>query len=227
MYRPTDCITSAILPTQANIRTRKRREQRKRAKERMYGQGYENMMAANKAMKIMYEINTLATGSTACQSVPQSMPVTIKENPMYVDYVSSDKHSESAKTNYLLSRMSDVKSKKREVLYKQFGLGVDDTPASAQELIDRITAGKFVLPTEKEEELYRTAYGYYSPSAVLNVIKWRDPSVKEDKVGYKDATDQLEVAAQAVQDLIMIDTNANALEAIKSLENWTPTSKAN
>ena len=192
-----------------------------RKKERdMYGQGYEDMLAANKAMKTITTFFTL--GSNPTQSCAETQPVTNGVNPMYVDYVSSDKHQESAKTNYLLSRFSSVKSDIRGTLNKQFGLVNDDAPYTAQDLVDRITSGKYILPTEKEAELYRQCY--YGSSNPINIIKWRDPSIVEDKAGFKLAEEQLEVASQDVQDAIMIKTNDEALAAIKEFESWKPTS---
>lgn len=204
-------------------KTKKRREQRKKVKEKMsYGQGYEDMLAANKAMKAATMFFTL--GSTTTQSDAKTLPVNNGENPMYVDYVSSDKHTESAKTNYLLQRFSNVKSKIRTDLYKQFGLLNEDQPANAQELVDRITSGKYILPTEKEEELMRQVY--YCGHNVLNSIKWRDPAIVEDKVGFKAAEDQLDLDANDVHDAIMLKTSDEALAAIKTFESWKPSKSA-
>src|SRR5258706_16417783 len=105
--------------SKANLRTIKRREQRKRAKNKMF---------------TTYNPWDIKFVSMTDQSCAKTSPETIKENPMsmYVDYVSSDKHTESAKTNYLLGRMSTTHYKIREDLSKQYGLSNDDTPYTAK-----------------------------------------------------------------------------------------------
>jgi len=141
---------------------------------------------------------------------------------MYVDYVTNDKHTESAKTNYLLQRASNAKYKIQEDLHKQFGLSDDESPRNPQELVDRITSGKYVLPTEKESELMVNQYWPCSP--MLAGIKWRDPAVKEDRAGWKAAEKQLETAFNDVHDAVMIKSNDDALAAIKEFETWKPAS---
>jgi len=198
-----------------NRNTIKRRAQRKRAKEKdkmTYGQGYETMLIMNDFFKL---------ASTPSQSCAKTEPVKQGENPMYVDYVSNDKHTESAKTNYLLGRFTFVKDKHRQELMKQFGLYGDEPPQTAQELVDRITSGKFVLPTVDEENTTRKTYCWpYSPAYA---IKWRDPAIKEDKPGFDATEEQLKTAALDVHDVVMIKTNDEALAAIKTFESWTPT----
>jgi len=177
-----------------------------------YGQGYETMLVVNDFFK-------LANNGQSCA---KTEPVKKKENPMYVDYVTNDKHTESAKTNYLLQRASNVKYKIQEDLRIKFGLNDDETPHTAQELVDRITSGKYILPTEKEAELLNDRCWPY-PSAMAG-IKWRDPAVKEDRAGYKAAEKQLETAFDDVHDAVMIKSNDDALAAIKEFETWKPAS---
>src|SRR5258705_5466362 len=199
-------------------RTYKRRLQRKRQKEKekmAYGTGYEAMIVMNSLSKL---------AGMPCQVTTKSEPVQEKVANMYVDYVSSDKHSESAKTNYLLSRYENTKSEIRSDLRKQFGLDNDDRPTTAKELADRILSGKYVLPTEKEEELMRERYCF--DWSVLDGIKWRDPAIKEDKDGFKLAETELNDESMKVHDAVMIKDHDTALTAIQAFKDWKPTGVA-
>jgi len=200
-----------------SYRTYKRRLQRKRQKEKdkmAYGTGYEAMIVMNDLFKL---------AGNPCRATTKSEPVQEKVANMYVDYVSSDKHSESAKTNYLLSRYENTKDKIRSDLRKQFGLDNDDRPNTAKELTDRILSGKYVLPTEKEEELTRQVY--YCGSSVLDSIKWRDPAIKEDRDGFKLAETELDNESLKVHDAVMIKDHDTALAAIQAFKDWKPTAK--
>lgn len=181
-----------------------------------YGKGYEDMVAANKAISIMYSLGSM---SYPTQSVAKTAPEN-KENTMYIDYVSSDKHVESAKTNYLLGRFNEVKSNVRDDLRKQFGLDNDSTPYTAKDLVERIQAGKFILPTTKEENLSNQIY--YGPQSVVHTITWRDPAIVEDQAGYDLANEDLKAAALPVHDAIMLKDNDTALAAINDLAKWKP-----
>lgn len=210
----THSIEALVKPKSKTV---KRREQRKRAKMRNMTTGEINtIMAFGNCGKSIFGT------SVPCNT--QKVAECKKENPMYVDYVSSDKHAESAKTNYLLSRAVSVKEVKRQEFWKQFGLGDDTAPATAKDLVARITSGKYILPTERETELLSSYY--WGSSAALNGIKWRDPSVKEDRAGYDAATKALDVEFQKVQDQVMIADNASALTTIQAFEGWTYTPAA-
>lgn len=137
-----------------------------------------------------------------------------KEKTMYVD---NDKHIESSKINYLNDRASQVFYKKADKLPKQFGLSDDAAPRSVSEFVKRIQDGKFMYKdeTKKDTEGY-----FYRP---CEGIRWRDPSVKEDKDGHKAAYDSLSAAYQDAKDNIAIGTPVEGLAAVKALEAWTPT----
>jgi len=197
--------------------TLKRRQQKKRQKEKdkmAYGTGYETMIVMNSLSKL---------AGYPCQVTSTCVPEQEKVANMYVDYVSSDKHSESAKTNYLLARYENTKREIRLELRKQFGLDNDDRPTTAKEFADRILSGKYVLPTEKEEELARQQYY----SSVVDAIKWRDPAIKEDRDGFKLAETELDDESLKVHDVVMIKDHDTALAAIQAFKDWKPTAKAN
>ena len=197
------------------VKTNKRKIQRLRKKEKdkmAYGTGYETMIVMNSLSKL---------AGYPCQVTSTCVPEQEKVANMYVDYVSSDKHSESAKTNYLLSRYENTKNEIRSDLRKQFGLDNDDRPTTAKEFADRILSGKYVLPTEKEEELQRQVY--YCGWSITDAIKWRDPAIKEDKDGFKLAETELNDESVKVHDTVMIKDHDTALAAIQAFKDWKPT----
>ena len=154
--------------------------------------------------------------------IPQEVPCqtdcvkqSIKgNNPMYVD---NDKHIESSKVNYLTSRGENSFYSKMDGLSKLFGFGPFDSPDSIQEFIDRIVAGKFTIkdPSKKDTKNF-----YYRP---MEGITWKDPSVKEDQVGYDAAKAALTSLWQDTKDTIAIGTPVEGLAAVKALDAWTPT----
>lgn len=204
--------------TLGKSKTVKRREQRQR-------QSMRNMTATeiNKTMSyaMAYSAGPCMLAAMTAEA-PKKCPVNKMENTMYVDYVSSDKHQESAKTNYLLQRALNTKQKLRDALYVQFGLRDDDAPANPIELVARVKAGQYVLPTEKEASLM-VSMCFYGNVSALTGIKWRNPTVIEDRAGYKTADAELETAFQAVQDSCMIDSPDAALVAIQTFEKWVTT----
>lgn len=94
---------------------------------------------------------------------------------------------------------------KKYAAKKQFGLVGDDTPETMGEMIARIQAGKFVL-AEKNKDKYATT-GY---------IEWRDPSVKEDKDGYKAARADLAKAFEKLDTRLAILPLADALTELEA-----------
>lgn len=144
-----------------------------------------------------------------CTTIAGSVPCQKKETKMYVD---NDKHIESSKINYLTQRADNLWYTQHDKLRKQFGLIDDDAPQTAQEIVDRITSGKYVLKVDTKDKKN------YDP---VRYISWRDPTVKADQAGFDAAMKLFEKAKQDTMDIIAIDTPMNALAAVKALEAWT------
>jgi hypothetical protein len=89
----------------------------------------------------------------------------------------------------------------------QFGMIDDDRPGTATEIVARIQAGKFVLDSKYAD------CDVYSP---LEYITWRDPSIKEDKAGYKTARDALDAAHDALKLRAAVLPVADALAAVEA-----------
>lgn len=90
---------------------------------------------------------------------------------------------------------------------KQFGMMDDEAPQTMEELLARITAGKYVLP-----EKYKDSSAY----SALSYIKWRDPAIVEDKAGYKAAKADLNAAYEKIQLRLAILPLQDALAEVET-----------
>lgn len=109
--------------------------------------------------------------------------------------------------SYLSGRLSEIHSEKYHELETAYGLRVDNPPSSAKELIERIQAGKYEVPSDRLETTHS-----YDP---LRYFVWRDPSVKRDPDGFTEALTVLNAARTEVQDAIYVNSAADALAAVQ------------
>jgi len=117
------------------------------------------------------------------------------------------------KVGYLNERIENINCALRDKLEIQFGLSDDTDPKTASEAVERIKAGKYVLPNRNSD------YGYRS-------IIWRDPSVVADKDGFLIAIEAKDKAKTAARDIVMTGTPADGLKAVQDFEAWTYTPAA-
>jgi hypothetical protein len=108
---------------------------------------------------------------------------------------------------HLNNRARDIYSRHLGNLRKMFNIGNDEPPKSAIELVKRIKAGKYVLPSEEDD------YGWAS-------IMWRDPAAKADHDGFNTALAALDKEKQFVVDSIIVEDKDIALVAVRAFENW-------
>lgn len=152
----------------------------------------------------------VAECNDGCYNIPKAKG----NNPMYIE---NDKKLEASKINYLNERISIVAYQKNDDLPKTFGLTDDIVPQTPNEMVKRIQDGKFLLNKETEDKKV------YDP---VRYIRWRDPAVVEDKAGYEAAVKSLHTASQDARDSVALFTDIDpktALDAVKTLEAWTPT----
>jgi hypothetical protein len=81
-----------------------------------------------------------------------------------------------------------------------------------QSLIDRILAGKFVIPEERKHQKV------YDPS---DYIIWRDPAIKKDEAGFTAASKAIDEASSDVLDTIIVKGNEAGLEAVNAFKAKT------
>jgi hypothetical protein len=137
-----------------------------------------------------------------------------KENTMCLDCEDNGIRKwtvEETRIDYLSERAYSIKNEKRTALARKFGIIDDEAPETAQELVDRILAGKFVLGEKKD----RT---HYSP---VQNIQWRDPAITKDEVGFKAAAEKLAKEHQKVVDTIQILPPEQGLKALQEYEAAT------
>lgn len=161
-----------------------------------------------------YDIYDECVSLAPCQSTDcPKVSVQKGNNPMYVD---NDKHITSSKINYLSDRANTAYYTKADGLGRAFGFGPYIAPETVQELVDRITAGKFSFkePSKKDVKNF-----FYRP---WEGITWKDPAVVEDQAGLDKASDELKKLFQDAKDTIAVGTPAEGLVAVKALDAWTP-----
>jgi hypothetical protein len=113
--------------------------------------------------------------------------------------------------DHLLERLSAATEDKLDTARHTFGLVDDDRPETAQELIDRITSGKFIVPEDRKNQ---KTWGY-----PLEYIRWRDPAIKRDEDGFQKYETSVEVASDDVMDTIIVkgpDAGLDAVNAFKA-----------
>lgn len=122
--------------------------------------------------------------------------------------------TEDRRINYLELRLSDADSEKHMALRKQFGLEDDDAPATFNDFLDRLTKGKFVYPEDKRNNRMW-------PYHIVDKIRWRDPELKEDRIGFEAAKEKKDKLVTETTDIIRIKTPEEGLKALQEFESAT------
>jgi hypothetical protein len=142
------------------------------------------------------------------------------ENPMSsmssATVITSDS-IERDQRKFISSRLYDTLYARKHDLKRQFGLADDDMPTTAKEMLERVQAGKFVLPEKWNDA---GAYSFF------NVVRWRDPSLKEDKDGYNEARKSLLAAYESAEEAAKLLPIADATKAMQDFKNWKYEAKA-
>lgn len=108
--------------------------------------------------------------------------------------------------SYLDRRFNQEYRFAEEKLGKKFGLTDDSAPNYGQELVDRILAGKYEVKPD--------------PWGGTN-IRWRDPSVKEDRDGFNAAMKQVDHACQKGRDIAALLTIPEGFAALEDFTEFT------
>lgn len=120
--------------------------------------------------------------------------------------------TERDQREFARDRIRSIRSEKLLDLQKQFGLLDDDAPETAAEFVARIAAGKYTIDKEKMDRKD------YSPS---RYIRWRDPSVIEDKAGYAAAEKKLDEAYAEAKDTVVLSEISALKDAIDKFKAWS------
>ena len=124
---------------------------------------------------------------------------------------------EQTRQNHLVDRLMRANRAKAAELRKQFYLEDDEAPRYAKDVVERILAGKYVLPSEDEQKKARDYYGH----SFETIITWRDPAHPADQAGFEAAKEKLDKAYTAAKDLIIVKDADEGLAALQAFEKAT------
>lgn len=193
-----------------NERTLKRRKQRKKRMSITHSlQSIQYLSPLGNA----YPLNLVAT---QCNAQPVCPPVAKKGKPMYDCYDCEQPSHENRQLTYFQNRVDSIQYSKRDDLRKMFNLNDDLTPGTGQDLIDRISGGKFTLRTE--DDMKNCYYG----CGPLSYFKWKDPAAKADQSGYDKALIELSKLSHKTTDIVTVGDSTQILAAIDALEAFIP-----
>ena len=137
-----------------------------------------------------------------------------EENPM-ASYASAQIIADTTEKDqraYLTDRLYSIESNHKDALRKQFGLIDDEAPRTAAEFVKRIADGKYTIDKEKMDK------DSFDPA---RYIRWRDPSVVEDKPGYEAAKLKLADAYRTAKDAAILSPIADAKAAMDTFKAWS------
>lgn len=122
------------------------------------------------------------------------------ENTMY--------NLDQLQLEHFSARLRHIKSEKHGELKRKFGLVDDESPRTPEEIVARITAGKFIILPEAT----------YDSGSRFARFQWRDPSLKEDRAGYEAADKDLDAAYDLAKDAVFT-APADAAKVVQAFES--------
>lgn len=141
-------------------------------------------------------------------------PIKKEENPM-ASYASAQiiaDTTEKDQRGYVADRLRTIRYEKSAALEKQFGLIDEEAPKTPAAFVQRIADGMYTIDKERmDKQTYRP----------MDYIRWRDPSVVEDKEGYKAAIEKMEVAYRTAKDAAVLSPIADAKTAMDTFAAWS------
>lgn len=111
------------------------------------------------------------------------------------------------KVRYLLDYVYHIWSDKIDSARRKFGLEDDLRPTNMKEMQERIKTGKFIV------------WSAYSDGRCPE-IRWRDPDLKEDKAGYKDAENRIDKEKEKVDLKIRTLPIEEGYKAVEQFEQY-------
>ena len=126
--------------------------------------------------------------------------------------VSAPESIEQTQRHAVSRALSNAFDKIRIDLKKQFGLVDDEAPVTPAELVKRIADGKYTI--DKEHLDYKS----WGAEGAVRYIRWRDPSVVEDKAGYKAARALLDTAYEDTKLKAVLSPVADLLQLVEDFK---------
>lgn len=112
--------------------------------------------------------------------------------------------------SYFSNRLRDLRWDMVSELETKFGLNDERPPNTPTELVDRIKAGRFVLP--KGEGGDREYYG----EEVIYAFQWRDPATVKDQAGFEAAKKRFEKKYSSTLDTIQASDEKGSLALLQA-----------
>ena len=116
-----------------------------------------------------------------------------------------------------LEELSDIRSNKNRELHTAFGLTDDDGPNTFEDFVNRIKGSQFVVPARNRDKLNEP--GAFSSRYLSDWIRWRDPQLKEDKVGYSSAYDEMDKEYQKTRRRVQVMPLTELPELLEAFED--------
>lgn len=145
------------------------------------------------------------------------MSVTVPTTPTFLFQEETEDNTmfnaEQNRIEYLSGRLTSIAMDKEDQLYKHFGLRDDDPPQTAKEIVDRILAGKFILPSDEKFKDY--GWGPWRG------LRWRDPNLVEDRPAFEKAREAMFKAQGDTEDIIQTLSPEEGLKALNDFKAMT------
>jgi hypothetical protein len=124
-------------------------------------------------------------------------------------YISEHTPIEVQQRQRLAERLYTVYREKTADLRRLYGLDDDVLPRTANEFIQRIKDGKFVIREDRGDK---------DTSSPTQYISFRDPAKKRDELGYNAAAKKLDEALASAKDEIMILPVEQGLKTLQGFQ---------
>ena len=182
----------------------------------MLSKSYPVMIANSCPVTISSEVYPVdyPTPNTMAKAAWGAKATKKEENPM-ASYASAQIIADTTEKDqraYLTDRLYTIEFQHKDALRKQFGLIDDEAPRTAADFVKRIADGKYTIDKEKMDK------DSYDPA---RYIRWRDPSLVEDKPGYEAAKLKLADAYRTAKDAAILSPIAEAKAAMDTFKAWS------
>lgn len=127
---------------------------------------------------------------------------------------------EKTQRDHMNSRLYAVFGTRQTDYMKQFNLVDDDRPANAEEAVERIKAGQYMI-RKKNADFDDGDDDEYDYDGAFSRIYWRDPSKVKDQAGYKAAMDAMNKEFENVLDTVKLAPYADAVAAFENFKKPT------
>ena len=109
---------------------------------------------------------------------------------------------------YLKDRLSSARSSRERKAMIKFGLEDDFFPRLAEDVVDRIKSGLYVINEERDGDCFNP----------WDAIEWRDPAIKKDFPGFKKWQELEKQTFLAAKDTVVVKSYDEGLKALQDYE---------